>query len=90
MITLQTPLHRWLNVLHRGFGVVHAGNLLTWIERCRQWGVPSLSRVLAGAVVTERYLSHLQRLANGSPTQAAERVTLENAWPRRDDDATGS
>jgi GT2 family glycosyltransferase len=89
LITSQTPLHRWLNLLQRGFGLVHAGNLLTWAERCRQWRVPALSRVLAGAVVTERYLSHLQRIRSGTPTQATAPVTLDGAWPRRDNDVMG-
>lgn len=71
LITSQTILHRWLNWLQRGFGVVHAGNLPTWVERCQRWGIPALGRVFTGAVVTERYLSHLQRLTNDSPTQAA-------------------
>jgi GT2 family glycosyltransferase len=90
LITSQTPLHRWLNVLLRGFGVVDAGNLPAWVDRCQQWGVPALSRVFAGAVVTERYLSHLQRLAGSSPTQAPARVTLDGAWPQHDNDAMGS
>ena len=89
LITSQTILHRWLNVMERGFGVVHSGNLAAWVERCRQWGVPALSRVLAGAVVTERYLSHLQRVTSGSPTQASAPATLDGAWPRRDNDAMG-
>lgn len=89
LITSQTPLHRWLNLLQRGFGLVNAGNLPTWVERCRQWGIPALSRVLAGAVVTERYLSHLQRLTNGSPAQAAAPVSLDGAWPGRDNDVMG-
>lgn len=90
LITSQTALHRWLNVLLRGFGVVHAGNLPAWIERCRQWGMPALSRVFAGAVITERYLSHLQRLAGSNRAQAPARVTLDGAWPQRDNDAMGS
>jgi GT2 family glycosyltransferase len=87
LITSQTSLHRWLNALQRGFGVVHEGNLPTWIERCRRWRVPSLSRVLTGAIVTERYLSHLRRLTDGSPAQAAEPANLEATWPRHDNDA---
>jgi glycosyltransferase involved in cell wall biosynthesis len=65
LMTSQTPLHRWLNVLQRGFGVVRADNLLTWVERCRRWRVPALGGVLIGGVLTERYLSHLQLLSRG-------------------------
>ena len=71
LITSQTIVHRWLNVLQRGFGLVHADNLPAWVERCRRWGVPALSRILTGAVVTERYLSHLQQLANTGPASDA-------------------
>ena len=84
LITSQTALHRWLNLLQRGFGVVHAGNLPAWVKRCRQWGVPALSRVLTGAVVTERYLSHLRRLGNGGPATASARSTLDGARPHHD------
>lgn len=70
LMTSQTPLHRWLNVLLRGFGMVHAGNLATWVERCRRWRVPALNRVFTGAVVTERYLSHLHRLGHSRPRGA--------------------
>ena len=62
LMTSQTPLHRWLNVLLRGFGTVHAGNLAAWVERCGRWRVPALGRVFSGAVVTQRYLSHLRQL----------------------------
>jgi glycosyltransferase involved in cell wall biosynthesis len=71
LITSQTIMHRWLNVVQRGFGVVHADNLPAWVERCRRWGVPALSRVLTGAVVTGRYLSHLQQLTNTGPASDA-------------------
>lgn len=89
LITSQTPLHRWLNLLQRGFGIVHAGNLPTWAARCRQWGVPALGRVLTGAVVTERYLLDLQRLANSSAMRAAGPAGFDGTWSRRDNDATG-
>ena len=69
--------------------MVHAGNLPTWVERCRRWGVPALSRVLTGAVVTERYLSHLRRLRNGGPTPASTGVTLDGARPRQDSHTMG-
>jgi GT2 family glycosyltransferase len=85
LITSQTIVHRWLNVLERGFGAVHAGNLPIWVERCRKWRVPALSRVFTGAVVTDRYLSHLQQLPDRDP---AAPVSLDGAWPRRDNDVT--
>ena len=90
LITSQTVLHRWLNTVQRGLGVVHAGNLPAWVERCRQWGVPGLSRVLAGAVVTERYLSHLRELTNGGPTPASAPMSLDCARSRHDGEAIGS
>ena len=83
LITSQTSLHRWLNLLQRGFGVVDAGSLPTWVERCRRWGVPALGRVLGGAVVTERYLSHLHQLTVGSPTRAAEPTNPEGTMAGR-------
>jgi len=89
LITSQTVLHYALNTLQRGCGMVHAGNLPTWVERCRRWGVPALSRVLTGAVVTERYLSHLRRLRNGGPTPASTGVTLDGARPRQDSHTMG-
>jgi glycosyltransferase involved in cell wall biosynthesis len=89
LITSQTPLHRWLNVLQRGFGVVHAGNLLAWVERCRQWRVPALGQVLMGGVLTQRYLSHLQRLGRGTPPQAV-RLTPDGGEGPHGHDATRS
>jgi glycosyltransferase involved in cell wall biosynthesis len=71
LITSHTAVHRWLNVLTRGFGMVQEDNLPAWVERCRRWGVPALGRVFTGAVVTARYLSHLQRLANARPASDA-------------------
>jgi GT2 family glycosyltransferase len=71
LITSQTTVHRWLNVLQRGFGVVHAGNLPAWVERCRKLRVPALGRVFTGAVVTGRYLSHLQQITNAGPAPDA-------------------
>lgn len=83
LITSQTPLHRWLNGLQRGFGAVHAGNLLTWIERCRRWRIPAVGRVLTGGVLTERYLSHLQLLQRGAP-QASAGIAPEGARRQHD------
>ncbi len=71
LITSQTVVHRWLNVLERGFGVVREDNLPAWVERCRRWRVPALSRVFTGAVITGRYLSHLQQVTNTGPAPDA-------------------
>ena len=84
LITSQTPLHRWLNGLQRGFGVVHAGNLPAWVERCRRWRIPALGRVLVGGVLTERYLSHLQLLQRATPSQAPARLTPDGAQRQHD------
>jgi glycosyltransferase involved in cell wall biosynthesis len=89
LITSQTPLHRWLNVLVRGFGVVHAGNLFTWIERCRRWRVPALGQVLMGGVLTERYLSQLRLLERGTPSPAAP-LTPDGVERPQGNDATRS
>jgi hypothetical protein len=83
-ITTQTPLHRWLSVLQRGFGVVHAGNLLTWIERSRRWRVPALGRVFMGGVLAERYLSHLHLLRRHTPAQAPARLTPDGVQGQHD------
>jgi glycosyltransferase involved in cell wall biosynthesis len=86
LITSQTPLHRWLNGLQRGFGVVHAGNLVTWIERCRRWRIPAVGRVLMGGVLTERYLSHLHLLQRDTPTQPPAGLTPDRAQRPHDND----
>lgn len=64
-----TPLHRWLNALQRGFGLVHAGNVEALVERAQRWGVPGLGRVLLWGVLNERYLDRLWALAE-VPEQA--------------------
>jgi len=73
LMTSQTPFHRWLNALQRGFGLVHAGNLITWVERSRAWGAPALGRVLTAGVLNERYLSRLREFRRSipAPTTAA-------------------
>jgi hypothetical protein len=84
LITSQTPLHRWLNGMQRGFGVVHTGNLLAWIERSRRWRIPALGRVLMGGVLTERYLSHLQLLRRDAPAPTPARLTPDGAQGQHD------
>src|SRR5207302_1940126 len=39
MATCLTPIHRWANALQRGFGAVHAGNTVAWVDRARHWGL---------------------------------------------------
>jgi len=65
-----TPLHLLLNLLQRGFGAVHAGNVETLVARTRRWGAPALGRVLLSGVLNERYLAELR--GRGAPrTRAA-------------------
>jgi glycosyltransferase involved in cell wall biosynthesis len=57
-----TPFHRWLNLVQRGFGMIHAGNALAWMARTRRWGVPGLGRLLVAGVLNERFLSGVRDL----------------------------
>lgn len=54
-----TIFHLFLNTLQRGFGLVHAGNIETLVERAQQRGLPGVGRVLLSGVLNERYLARL-------------------------------
>ncbi|HKV44648.1 MAG TPA: glycosyltransferase [bacterium] len=54
-----TPMHYGLNALQRGFGALHAGNVVTWMARTRRWGLPGLGRILLAGVLRERYFARL-------------------------------
>lgn len=54
-----TPIHYCLNALQRGFGAIHAGNVVEWVARLRRWGLAGLGRILLAGVLRERYLACL-------------------------------
>ncbi len=54
-----TPFHRSLNLIQRLFGLIHSGNVETWVARARRWGLPGLGRLLLAGVLNERYLARL-------------------------------
>lgn len=58
LATCLTPIHRGLNAVQRGFGAIHAGNVMTWVDRARRWGFPGLARVLLGGVLRGHYFDH--------------------------------
>ena len=55
-----TPLHRWMNVVQRGFGAFHAGNAVDWVTRLQRWGFPSLARILLAGVLRSHYFDCLR------------------------------
>ena len=57
-----TPFHRWLNLVQRGFGLIHAGNALAWAERAERWGAPGIGRLLVAGVLNERFLAGVRGL----------------------------
>jgi glycosyltransferase involved in cell wall biosynthesis len=54
-----TPFHRALNTLQRLFGLIHPGNVESWLARAARWGIPGLGRLLLAGVLNERYLARL-------------------------------
>ncbi len=54
-----TPFHRGLNAVQRLFGLIHRGNVETWVARARRWRAPGLGRLLLAGVLNERYLARL-------------------------------
>jgi glycosyltransferase involved in cell wall biosynthesis len=56
----QTPLHRWVNAVQRGFGAFHEGNAVTWVTRLQRWGFPGLARILLGGVLRSHYFDCLR------------------------------
>ncbi|HXX40080.1 MAG TPA: glycosyltransferase [bacterium] len=65
-----TPLHLLLNLLQRGFGLVHARNVESLVERTRRWGIPAVGRVLLSGVLNERYLAELWACGNSDARAA--------------------
>ena len=58
--TCLTPIHRWANAVQRGFGAVHAGNAVAWVDRARKWGLPGLARILLAGVLRSHYFDHFR------------------------------
>jgi len=54
-----TPFHLALNAAQRLFGLVHPGNVETWVRRADRAGLPGLGRLLLSGVLNARYLAHL-------------------------------
>jgi len=58
--TCLTPIHRFANTVQRGFGTVHAGNAVVWVDRVRKWGFPGLARILLAGVLRSHYFDHFR------------------------------
>jgi GT2 family glycosyltransferase len=62
-----TPFHMALNAVQRLFGLVHPGNVETWMRRADRAGLPGLGRLLLSGVLNARYLAHLHANASVQP-----------------------
>jgi glycosyltransferase involved in cell wall biosynthesis len=68
-----TPMHYCLNALQRGFGALHAGNVVAWVARTRRWGLSGLGRVMLAGVLRERYFARLLDGETPSGTHGRQR-----------------
>ena len=62
-----TPFHLALNTMQRLFGLVHPGDVETWVRWADRAGVPGLGRLLLSGVLNARYLAHLHANAQERP-----------------------
>lgn len=69
----QTPLHRWMNAVQRGFGTFHEGNAVTWVTRLQRWGFPGLARILLGGVLRSHYFNCLRSWEAATTTHGNQR-----------------